>query len=90
MREKGNIIRADVENLLFSLQYQDRVSQILAVIDEDMRRFREQVGAEQLPSPEEWLRQLSTNYTMDDERDNHASARSKGRPTKPSEELTFF
>ena len=90
MREKGNIIRADVENLLMSMQYQDRVSQILAVIDQDMRRFREQVGNSELPSPEEWLRQLSTNYTMDEERDNHAPVRKKGRPTEAAEELTFF
>jgi methyl-accepting chemotaxis protein len=90
MREKGNIIRADVENLLVSLQYQDRVSQILGVIDADMRRFREHVGADDLPSADEWLRQLSTNYTMDDERENHVPARSKGRSSETSEELTFF
>lgn len=90
MREKGNIIRADVENLLMALQYQDRVSQILAVIDEDMRRFREQVGADGAPSPDEWLRQLSTRYTMDDERDNHVPANTRKPRTEAAEELTFF
>jgi methyl-accepting chemotaxis protein len=92
MRAKGNIIRADVENLLVALQYQDRISQILDVIESDMQRFGEQVGADNPPGAEEWLRQLSTHYTMDDERANHAAPARTARPhTAPAaEELTFF
>lgn len=90
MRAKGNVIRTDVENLLISLQYQDRVSQILEVIDGDMRRLRERVGMGDLPSPEQWLAELASHYTMDDERGAAAQREAPGRTARASHDLTFF
>jgi methyl-accepting chemotaxis protein len=90
MRDKGNVIRADVENLLVSLQYQDRVSQILEVIDGDMRRLRESVGMGDLPSPEQWLAELAAHYTMDDERSAAAKRKAPERTARASPGLTFF
>ncbi len=95
MRNQGNVIRTDVENLLVSLQYQDRISQILDVIGDDMRRFGQSVDTSDLPSPEQWLKQLGTRYTMEEERQNHASpAPAAGKPARASaaaaDEVTFF
>lgn len=72
MQEKGNVIRADVENLLVSLQFQDRVSQIISVIDVDIQRLRDLVErGEQAPSPEAWLSELKDHYTMNEQRRHH-------------------
>jgi methyl-accepting chemotaxis protein len=99
MRSQGNIIRGDVENLLVSLQYQDRVSQILDVIDGDMRRFGQSVKTRELPSPEQWLEELGSHYTMDEERHNHAAGKpARGRSVTVAkkvaapapDEVTFF
>lgn len=70
MRAKGNVIRSDTDNLLISLQFQDRVSQIIGVIDTDILRMHQAIGADAapLPSPEQWLAELETHYTMDDQR----------------------
>jgi methyl-accepting chemotaxis protein len=84
MRAQGNIIRGDVENLLVSLQFQDRVSQILDVIDGDMRRFERSVDALEVPSPEQWLAELGKHYTMDEERHNHGAA----KPAAPKRAAT--
>lgn len=95
MRTQGNVIRADVENLLVSLQYQDRISQILDVIGDDMRRFGQSVECSDLPSPEQWLRELGSHYTMEEERQNHgrsapAVARAAPATVAASDEVTFF
>jgi methyl-accepting chemotaxis protein len=72
MQEKGNVIRADVENLLVNLQFQDRVSQIISVIDGDIQRLRDLVeSGEQVPSPEAWLSELKDHYTMNEQRRHH-------------------
>ena len=39
MREQGEVIRHEVENLLVTLQYQDRVSQTLGVLDRDISKL---------------------------------------------------
>ncbi len=95
MREQGNIIRADVENLLVTLQYQDRISQILVAIDQDINRLGQVMinPEDPIPSPDQWLQDLGQNYTMDDQRRNHTSpvARTKTKPVPhPVEEITFF
>ncbi len=95
MREQGVVIRHDVENLLVTLQYQDRVSQILTVVDDDMKRLLETVDAGEAyaPTPEEWLDHLGGHYTMDDERINHFAEPGKpvaSKPTKPDDEVTYF
>ncbi|WP_338845531.1 methyl-accepting chemotaxis protein [Massilia sp. W12] len=95
MREQGVVIRRDVENLLVTLQYQDRVSQILEVIDGDMNRLLESVGGGEAFSatPEEWLHHLGQHYTMDDERENHFAepgSRKSSAAAQPETEVTFF
>ncbi|MBY0574259.1 MAG: hypothetical protein K2P84_11305, partial [Undibacterium sp.] len=92
MRNQGTVIRHDVENLLVTLQYQDRVSQMLDVIDRDIAKmlqtFTENHGA---PSTAEWLNELETYYTMNDQRGSHAQSRSAAHTSKPEEsEITFF
>lgn len=95
MREQGVVIRRDVENLLITLQYQDRVSQILSVVDDDMQRLLETVdsGDAYAPTPEEWLDHLGGHYTMDDERENHFAEPGKPKAAavvKPDDEVTYF
>jgi methyl-accepting chemotaxis protein len=88
MREQGRVIRADTENLLVDLQFQDRVSQIISVIDTDIGRLqtRLEVPAEVLPSPEEWLAELEGQYTMDDQR----AAAAESSSESPADEVVFF
>jgi methyl-accepting chemotaxis protein len=72
MREQGNVIRSEVEQLLLHLQFQDRVGQILGAVEDDMGRLGQAVTARQaLPAPAQWLAELSSRYTMDDQRLDH-------------------
>jgi methyl-accepting chemotaxis protein len=91
MRHHGNIIRNDVENLLVALQFQDRISQILDVVMTDINKLQQTVGQiaeEELPSTEQWLQDLQSTYTMEEE------FRNPGDNTQQSSnnntEITFF
>ncbi|WP_295750144.1 methyl-accepting chemotaxis protein [Undibacterium sp.] len=92
MRSRGEVIRNDVENLLVTLQYQDRVSQILDVLDRDIGKLLKTM-AEQIPMPStaEWMADLETYYTMNDQHSSHVQAR--GTPSQNAskdDEITFF
>ncbi|MFZ6749166.1 methyl-accepting chemotaxis protein [Undibacterium sp. Ren11W] len=92
MRSRGEVIRNDVENLLVTLQYQDRVSQILDVLDRDIGKLLKTM-AEQTPTPStaQWMADLETYYTMDDQHNSHA--RTKGAPDQTASadaDITFF
>lgn len=72
MRSQGNEIRSDIETLMVNLQFQDRVSQIIGVIDGDIQRLESSLATgEPLPEPDAWLGELQRHYTMDDQRRVH-------------------
>ena len=89
MREQGRVIRADTENLLVDLQFQDRVSQIISVIDSDIGRLQTRLDGptEVLPSPEEWLADLEGQYTMDDQRSRETASSAE---ESAADEVVFF
>lgn len=64
MREHGGAIRRNVENLMVALQYQDRVTQILEVLDADMSRLATLLASPDASVPEldEWMRGSSSSY----------------------------
>ena len=95
MRSQGEVIRNEVENLLITLQYQDRVSQMLNVLDRDIDKLLQMINQHQgIPSTAEWLNDLEKYYTMDDQHINHAQSRRSGNSSGPAEDadsdITFF
>ena len=95
MRAQGGIIRTEVENLLVNLQFQDRVNQILALVDDDISRLHHtvEVNDGDIPTPAQWLHDLDGKYTMEDERAKGklgAAGQSAADSMQPAEEVTFF
>lgn len=91
MRNQGSIIRADVENLLITLQYQDRVSQMLDVLNRDISKLLQTLEADAtLPASDEWLRELETYYTMEDQRADARTGRPESASSKQEADITFF
>ncbi len=92
MRQQGEVIRNDVENLIVTLQYQDRVSQILAVLDRDIGKlittYEENLA---FPDKDQWMKELETYYTMNDQHFNHAQTKPPSKNSGEDEsEITFF
>jgi methyl-accepting chemotaxis protein len=100
MRSQGEVIRKDVENLLITLQYQDRVSQMLDVLDRDISKLLQTLeNDEGQIDVAAWMRELENYYTMNDQRAGHTNTRSapskdtnKSPPStgETDADITFF
>jgi methyl-accepting chemotaxis protein len=85
MLGQGNVIRANIEELIVSLQFQDRVNQVISVVDQDMALLRETLASDaRLPSPDEWLRALQSRYTMREQRRSHRTTTSAEPDAAPA------
>lgn len=74
LRQHGLVVRAEVENLLMAMQFQDRTSQILNAVMGDMDRLLGQMrqgSMQALPSVEEWMLALRQTYAMEDQYKAH-------------------
>jgi methyl-accepting chemotaxis protein len=72
MLESGNELRSRIEELIISLQFHDRVSQVIGVVNQDMQKLKHLIDVgTQPPKPEAWLSDLKGNYTMKDQREAH-------------------
>ena len=70
MHSHGIVVRKEVEQLLMSMQFQDRVSQILCGVEDNMALMQqtlEHVGSHALPSTEEWFSALNQASHMEDQ-----------------------
>ncbi len=95
MRERGNTIRSHIEQLIVSLQFQDRINQMIGVVDGDIQRLSDQIGrAEPPPEPHAWLADLERQYTMREQRhDQGRSAPGQAQAqtrTQPARKVVFF
>jgi methyl-accepting chemotaxis protein len=93
LRAQGNMIRGEVEQLIVALQFQDRIRQILEVVEADMLRLqRAAADPRALPEPDTWLAQLSAQYTMAEEHDNHRllPGAADQAANAAADEITFF
>ena len=87
MKLQGGALRGDVAELLVALQFQDRIRQILEVVGADMARMQRSVAQDEpLPDAPQWLEELSSHYTMAEER-QHGGAEAA---SADSDEITFF
>jgi methyl-accepting chemotaxis protein len=90
LRHHGNNIRCEVESLLVTLQFQDRISQVLQVVLTDMNKMEQtanDIGRQELPSVDDWLNELQTTYTMEEQQHRHGAI---DKVEDKSSEITFF
>lgn len=94
MLERGQVIRSNIESLMVGLQFQDRVTQVISTIDQDMGRLLDAADADTpLPDAQSWLDELQRHYTMRDQRHSHSAAapgRSVGSAAAPPRTVVFF
>jgi methyl-accepting chemotaxis protein len=74
LRETGAAVRDEVERVLMGFQAQDRLSQILSSVTEDMALLNAWVmqgGDLSASQAGEWLARLEGSYTMEEQRTHH-------------------
>lgn len=74
LREAGTQVQSEMERILVSLQSQDRMSQMLVSVTDDMTRLQDWLEGgedEAASSIPRWLDRLEASYTMEDLRSSH-------------------
>jgi len=80
-------VEQTINAVLVDLQFQDRVSQIISHITEDMQRLQDGLQQQSLPSSAQWLRRLESSYTTLEQQQVHGGARAA---TVEQSSVTFF
>ena len=93
LRERGLMVKAQVEQLMMAFQFQDRVHQILDQVRQSMseaaQRLQEAVASGRVPDAAEWEALLTAGYTTDEQRSATAGGSSPAAASSSSE-TTFF
>lgn len=87
--QEGKAVQQRIEQVMVSLQFQDRISQILGHIADDQTRLQEVVTTgSKIPAPATWLGQLSSTYTTLEQQALH-DGEQVHQPDE-SADITFF
>ena len=74
LRDTGRQVQTDLDDILVGLQSQDRLSQMLASVSDDVGRmsaFLQGADDETGGQPQPWLERLEASYTMEEMRTAH-------------------
>lgn len=74
VRDASSALKAHLDEAFVQFQFGDRVSQMLAIVGNDMNNFVEWVARNPnatLDDASEWLQRLESSYTMEEQRSEH-------------------
>jgi methyl-accepting chemotaxis protein len=83
-------VAAQVERMYIGFQYQDRISQMIALLETDIARLQQslELGGPDTPELQDWLTRLEGQYAMAEQRNSHAGGLDSG--SAADNETTFF
>jgi methyl-accepting chemotaxis protein len=84
-----------IERMYVGFQYQDRISQMLAVLRSDMQRLesalKESAAQGNVLDAETWLKRLESQYVMTEQHRDHQGGNGEATPlVETQNETTFF
>lgn len=98
LRTENNAINHEISDVFVDLQFQDRVSQILTLVSDDLNKleqhlneFKKEETSEGLPCSvdvDQWLEELSMTYTMEEQLAAHDGAQVAIKTDQSN--ITFF
>jgi hypothetical protein len=85
-------VAEQVERMYIGFQYQDRISQMMALLEADMASLQAMLDGRtpEAPDLQLWLGRLEAQYAMADQRHSHAGAPGTGPAGGADQETTFF
>ena len=91
LQEESRGIQTEIVQSLVQLQFQDRVSQMMGHVTDNMGQLGSQLNAQQPLDVAHLLTQLESSYAMAEERHTHTGHTSNtASASHDSEEVTFF
>lgn len=87
------MVSRQVERMYVGFQYQDRISQMMTLLHDDMTHLQTLLAdpdaSSETMAPETWLARLESKYVMQDQRQSAKPAKESGKPGDDIE-TTFF
>lgn len=104
MLNESRHVAEEIDQVLYALQFQDRVSQMLSHVEQDIQKLNLNVeDLDGIGSVDEWLNALESTYTMREQNQIHDKrsantqrafkktvAAPKANPGNDSDDITFF
>lgn len=86
------MVAEQVERMYIAFQFQDRISQMMALLESDIARMHDTLVDTQqtVPARGEWLAQLESQYAMKEQHQNHGNEVAQGSDAAGDGETTFF
>ena len=86
------MVAEQVERMYMGFQYQDRISQMMALLEGDIGRMQDAIAAKGVGTPDlaAWLEHLESQYAMREQHQDHQASASPGDVAGDSNETTFF
>ncbi len=90
MEEERKDVREDISQVLVSLQFQDRVSQILSHVTSNLEEMQGHIqdGRQDALNDQQWMERMASTYSTHEEFENHRGARMS--TVQPGAAVTFF
>lgn len=98
LRTENNAINYEISDVFVALQFQDRVSQILMLVGDDLNKLEQHLnelsnegtnnGSPRSVNVEQWLKELAKTYTMEEQLATHEGAKTEINTNQPN--ITFF
>ena len=91
-QHETQMVAAQVDRMYMGFQYQDRISQMMALLEGDIVKLQSALcdDAGAVPDLTEWLAQLETQYAMAEQHKDHAGTDEGGSEADSDNETTFF
>lgn len=101
MQTQGQHIKSEIADVLVSLQFQDRVSQVLTHVQDDIYKLHDRITSNGEIDSDLWMDELSATYTTKEQHQIHRAKANKVAPSSAivtndkaangsSDEITFF
>ncbi len=91
-QHETQMVAAQVDRMYMGFQYQDRISQMLALIEGDIARLQEALagGATCVPELADWMLRLESQYAMTEQHQDHLARDIADPASNGDNETTFF
>jgi ABC-type transporter Mla subunit MlaD len=91
-QHETQMVAQQVDRMYMGFQYQDRISQMLALIEGDIARLQEALsaGGDDVPDLAGWLLRLESQYAMTEQHQDHQATHSDHPANDSNNETTFF
>lgn len=93
LRHETQTIGTEIAEVLVALQFQDRISQVLGHVSDDMGKLKEHILSQEEHASvaidaSAWLEELSHTYTVPEQHEVHSGGQASAAAT--ASEITFF